>query len=236
MAQLSLVTGGQKPLPSDGSRIVGDAYYTPDRLARACVSAVNEYCHQEAAAGRLEGELARGITGRVWEPHAGGGAFPRALLDLTDAAVRVSDIDPEAAGLTRAAYPPGRWPHPRQAGLDFLEVAPRLDERPDWFIGNPPFKAAQAHVEHALEHAGRHVLLVLQLAFLESAERLPLWRRGGLRHFWACAQRPSFVEGGKTYGRPFALFWWDRLYTARPTFTPGWDWHGQAARPTRRAA
>jgi hypothetical protein len=224
--------GGQKPLPSDGTRIDFDAYYTCERLARASVSAVNQYLQLEEG---VEAELARGIAGRVDEHHVGGGAFARAVLDLTPAIVHVADIDPAADGLRYAAYQPNhRRPHLRQAGADFLTTTPS-SPRPDWIVGNPPFDAALEHIEHALELTGRHALFVLQLAFAEAACRIPFWARSPARHVWACAQRPSFIDGGKTYGRPFALIWWDRQYRGRTTFTPCWDWHNQPITPTRRA-
>ncbi len=157
-------------------RIDGDRYYTPDGVAAALV-----------------GVLPR-ISGTVLEPHAGGGAFARALQghDLT-----VCDIDHGAPGLEL-----GR----RACVGDFLEYT----EPHDWIIGNPPYKAAEAHLRHALELAPR-VAFLLRLAFLESERRRQLWRAHPPRKVWVLANRPSFT-GGRTDSCAYGWFFWDRTW------------------------
>jgi hypothetical protein len=195
-------------LPDDGSRIVGDRYYTPELLARRIVAAIHAI---------------EPITGNVLEPHAGGGAFVRALLDLTRARVFVSDINPDAPALGSW----GAWlvdhdraPCGARVAQDFLTAGP---PRRDWIIGNPPYADAEAHVRHALTWS-RHVVFLLRSAFSESAARIPFWTAHPCRHEWRLAQRPSFTACGRTDSAAYSVFWWDREHTGPTTCTHGWDW------------
>lgn len=192
-----------------GERIAGDAYYTPDRLARAIVSELREHIY---------------ITGTVWEPHVGGGAFARAILDGTHQQIPnalpvllVSDIDPDAVGL----YGYENFPHAVRShpGMDFLASR---GYRAEWIIGNPPYDRAEAHTRHALRFS-RHVVFLLRLAFVESLGRRNFWRDHPARHIWALSRRPSFT-GGRTDSAAYGVFWWDRCHQGDTTFTPCWDW------------
>jgi hypothetical protein len=117
-----------------------DAYYTPDALAAKLV--------------RL---LPIGPADTVLEPHAGGGAFVRALLPVARR-VHACDVNPEATGLHIDGVSTS-W------GADFLELNYR---GADWIVGNSPFRGFEQHVEHALT-LSRHVCFLLRLAVMESA-------------------------------------------------------------------
>ena len=179
------------------SRRILDQYHTPDNVASALVRLLPI----------LPGE-------KAWEPHAGGGAFMRALL-ATGAAVTVSDIDPEAPALrsVMSVTFPG----------DFLSYKPTPDEpRPAWIVGNPPFRGFEAHIDHALTWAP-DVAFLLRLAVMESAGRVDAWGRWPLRHVWVLAERPSFT-GGQTDSAAYGFFWFRRGYRGPVTVTPGWSW------------
>lgn len=184
-------------------RLDNDAYYTPQRVADACVRAV-----------------ARSIApcSNVLEPHAGGGAFVRALrAQRSDLVATVLDIDPEAPALTFA----------RENGLAALDID-FLQTRPqdiDWIVGNPPYKDAQAHVEHALRHARVGVAFLLRLAFLESAERKELFREHPPAEVHVLVNRPSFAFDGKTDSAAYAFFVW-RTCLREPTRLFWIDWKG----------
>lgn len=207
MSQLNLLSGEQKAIPQRGQRIELDAYYTPDRVARAAVGVLP-----------IEpGDI-------VWEPHVGGGAWARALLSMTEADVWVSDIDPSADGLSSTAYLNiERQPHRRRGGVDFA-VDREWDGIADWIIGNPPYNLARLHVERAINATGRHVVMLLRLAFVESAKRIDFWQRHPARHIWMLASRPSFTVGGGTDSAAYGLFWWDKHHHSETTCTPCWDW------------
>ena len=177
--------------PVSGIRRPLDAYYTPDALASALV-----------------GLLPIASTDIVLEPHAGGGAFVRALMRC-DASVHAMDIDRGAAGL--------REPGVAWCFGDFLNH--RGDY--DWIVGNSPFRGFEAHVEHALTLAP-NVAFLLRLAVMESAGRVPMWKRWPLRHVWVLAERPSFTDGG-TDSAAYGFFHFQRGATTA-TVTPGWSW------------
>jgi len=194
----------RKARDNNGRRIVGDAYYTPDPLARAIVAALCARCAWP--------------TGPILEPNVGGGAFARAIIDSPHGTPElvVLDIDSTAPGLA----------HPRalySEAVDFLSYRP---QRPfNFVIGNPPYAQAQEHVEHALGMS-RHVVMLLRSAFGESASRIGFWRQHPARHVWMLAQRPSFTSDGKTDGCAYSVFWWDNHHVGPTTFTPCWDWKG----------
>jgi hypothetical protein len=175
-----------------------DAYYTPDALAAALV-----------------GLLPIEATDTVLEPHAGGGAFVRALLPVAHR-VLACDVDPEAEGL-RLAHSAHR--------ADFLALSSSPWAR--WTVGNPPFRGFEEHVEHGLK-VSRHVAYLLRLAVMESAGRVPMWQRWPLRKVWVLAERPSFT-GGSTDSAAYGFFWWDRAYSGPAEVVPGWSWKGGGA-------
>lgn len=171
-----------------------DAYYTDAAVASACV----------ATLGNLFGR-------RVWEPHAGAGAFVNALV-ATGAKVTASDINPDAPAL-------GRAQPPCQFTADFLACKPEPDNRPEWVIGNPPFNDAERHVRHALAHASHGVAFLLRLAFLESAARTPFWQDHPPAAVYVFHKRPSFT-GGKTDSCSYGWFVWKKNHPHAPML--GW--------------
>lgn len=169
-----------------------DAYFTPDALATRLVSLLP----------------AHGAV--CWEPHAGGGAFVRALTAAGAEAVIATDL----VG----------WGAPR----DFLtESAPPVT-RLDWIVGNPPFRNFEAHVSHALTLAP-NVAFLLRLAVMESASRAPLWQAWPLRRVYVLAERPSFTGGG-TDSAAYGWFLFRRGYTGPAEIVPGWRWKDSDAR------
>ena len=178
---------------AESERCTDDAYFTPDALATALV-------------GLLPGiDLA-------WEPHAGGGAFVRALV-VRGAIVVASDI-------TLRPWPGAAC----SAAVDFLHTTPtfRPGPMPDWIVGNPPFRGHEAHIDHALSMAP-NVAFLLRLAVMESAARAPMWKRWPLRRVTVLAERPSFTGGG-TDAAAYGFFEWQRGYTGPAEVVPGWSW------------
>lgn len=147
-----------------------DSFYTPDTTARGCVRALGDI---------------RGM--RAWEPHAGGGAFVRALVQAEAGAVLATDVDERAPALR-----PGSGATFR--GIRDARQGPR-DEwgRIDLIVGNPPFNEAEIHVRRAVAEAPL-VGMLLRLAFLEGEERASLWREHPPTEVHVFVTRPSFLE------------------------------------------
>jgi len=160
-----------------------DAYYTPPLLADCLV----DLLYLPIWSAWL------GRKSRVLEPSAGGGAFVRALR-RRGTPVHALDVDPTAPGLHEATT---------HAVGDFLG----WQGEADWVVGNPPYSDAEAHVRHALSISPR-VAFLLRLAFLESAERLPLWSAHRPRRVYVLSERPSFTGGG-TDSAAYGWFVWD---------------------------
>jgi len=179
--------------PAIAERRELDAYYTPDELAAFLV-----------------GLLPIEPTDTVMEPHAGGGAFVRALLPVCSR-VLACDVNPEAPGLDLA--------HSAHRG-DFLTCG--ISGR--WTVGNPPFRGHEAHIDHALS-LSRHVAFLLRLAVMESRGRISMWQRWPLRKVWVLAERPSFTDGG-TDSCAYGFFWWDQLWEGPAEIVPCLSWRG----------
>jgi hypothetical protein len=175
-----------------GKRRVLDAYYTPDSWASSLVGLL---------------PIKAGDT--ALEPHAGGGAFVRAM-NAAGALVSASDMNPDARGLSQAR---GRT----QVG-DFLDTS--WDPDPLWVVGNPPYRGAGRQVLHALRTSSRHVAMLLRLGFLAGkTRRASIWDRHPPRCVWVLSQRPSFTGGG-TDASEYGWFWWDKAYQGEPRI----DW------------
>jgi hypothetical protein len=195
----------QKRIEEPGKRIAGDAYYTPDKLARAIVRTL---------------PIRQGAS--AWETHSGGGAFVRALLAAGAGVVYASDLDAEAeTHLPAAAGTAVRW----LGAHDFLSLsAPPMGQfGPMWIVGNPPYDNAEAHVRKALAVTHRHVVYLLRLAFAESQGRIDFWNQHPARQVRVLARRPSFTQKG-TDSAAYAVFWWDRQHQGPTHFVPCWDW------------
>lgn len=172
-----------------------DAYYTPDALAESLV-----------------GLLPIDPRATVLEPHAGGGAFVRALLPRV-ATVYAADINAEAPGLALCPSSVGPFVGSAWTGLD-------------WIVGNPPFTDFHEHVDHALKLAS-NVVFLLRLAVMESERRAEMWRRWPLRRVWVLASRPSFTGTG-TDSAAYGWFWFQRGYGGTAEVVPGWAWRRAA--------
>ena len=162
------------------SRIAGDAYYTPQPLANAIVSALVR-----------DGHLKRDDV--VIEPSCGAGAFLLYLAEAGCNAIGV-DIDPEVEPDVCADF----------ATLDPSRYAP------DAVIGNPPFSHAEEHTRHALKLVSRQggvVAFLLRLAFLEGKARAAFWSEHPAAHVYVLSERPSFT-GGATDSCAYGVFVW----------------------------
>ena len=159
-----------------------DRYYTEPHLADALVGLLDV----------LPGHL-------VVEPSVGRGAFLRAARARACEVVGI-DIDPEAEGLALCR------PADRVVG-DLLTTSIEAD----WYLGNPPYKHAEAHIRHAIEHSEVGCAFLLRLAFLESLKRWPFWQAHPPARVWVLSKRPSFT-GGKTDSCAYAWFEWRRGY------------------------
>ena len=169
----------------EAERRTDDAYYTPDALAEALVG------------------LLPIVGAGCWEPHAGGGAFVRALEQRSGRSVVATDI------------------HGWGAPLDFLAVC-NPPPGTSWVVGNPPFRGHEQHIDKALSLVP-NVAFLLRLAVMESAARVPMWKRWPLRRVHILAERPSFTGGG-TDSAAYGFFWWERGYTGPAEVVPGWSW------------
>jgi predicted RNA methylase len=163
------------PVPADLERV-----YTPDALAHRCCGLL------PWGKGNM----------RVLEPHAGGGAFLRALDGYTSR-IHALDIDPTCWSVRE-----------RNAGVaDFLGTKMiRADY--DRVVGNPPFDNAEQHVDRALSIA-HEVAFLLPVSRWDAAERLQWWQDAPLRHVWLFAER---VWPGS---RQIGFFWFDRSFRGR---------------------
>lgn len=152
-----------------GERIAGDRYYTPDEVALACLRTFAE-------AVPLDGR-------RVLEPSCGGGAFVRTLRQIAPCAQIIGvDADPEAAGLQ--ACDVGHV-------ADFLSVSPAADV----VVGNPPYRQAEAHIEHAIGLAP-DVGMLVRMMLLAGVKRRSFWRAYPPASVHVIVPRPSFTGSG----------------------------------------
>lgn len=130
---------------------------------------------------------------RCLEPCAGTGAFTRALRQRSS---HVDAVDIE--------------PYPDTVQCDFFKYGGAPGQGPyDWIVTNPPYSLAQPFVEHAHELVSQTgtIAMLLRLAFLESAKRVPFWCEYPLRHVVVLAERPSFTGGG-TDSSAYGFFIW----------------------------
>lgn len=185
------------------SRIALDAYYTPEALARACVSTVP-----------FSGE------GLVLEPSVGGGAFARAVRARWPRAFLTGlDVNPEAPGKSEVHY---------FEATDALAWRPMPP--PDLIVGNPPYRDAEAHVCWALGQVatGGTVGMLLRLAFMESGRRKAFWSVWGryLDAVYVLDARPSFTADGGRDACAYGWFVWRKAEGSASRVIPAWDWRG----------
>jgi len=205
-----------------------DQYWTPDPLAEKLVELLPIWQDETAL-----------------EPHAGGGAFVKALRKRASW-VGAIDLDPTAPGLELASH---SWV---ADSTTFEWRAGGIWAPPVWVGGNCPYKEAVKHVRAALKLSRRHVFFLIPLSFLESEGRSGFWRGEGacLRGFWALQERVPFLratQGPGSLGKPLdlfqaagvapskddgggnstplAFFWWDKEHSGPPEhFVPCWSW------------
>lgn len=148
-------------------RVASDAYLTPDPIAAACVGVLPRLDEQTA-----------------WEPHAGAGAFCRALK-ARGAMVYASDIADHPIGGADV------W----ASEQDAIDGFPFAGPDPDWIVGNPPFDGAEEHVRGAILRARVGAAFLLRLAFVEGADRYrTFWRSFPAAEIHTFVRRPSFWE------------------------------------------
>jgi hypothetical protein len=152
---------------------------------------------------------------RILEPSAGRGAIVRELLragadnanllrveiDRARADVLLHDATPGAPEVFCADF--------LKLGHNFAEPAPigGIAKGFDLVVMNPPFAAAQEHVEHAISMLapGGCVAALLRLAFCVSAKRAA-FRKAHPFDLYPLASRPSFTPDGKTDSADYAWF------------------------------
>lgn len=179
-----------------------ESFWTPPLCADACVEVLTR--------PDLPTWIGRGT--RVVEPHAGGGAFVRALLRRTPH-VRALDVDRTAPALALV---------PSEV-VDFLD----WEGEADFVVGNPPFSEAETHVRHALRCAP-NVAFLLRLGFLASQERSAFWLEHKPAAVYVLTERPSFTGGGSD-SADYCFVVWCR--GAKRTEMRWLSWHGHRVGP-----
>jgi hypothetical protein len=152
------------------------------------------YQTPEWAIEALLRRLARFMTPRsILEPAAGNGALLGPLRRTwPDATVDAFDIAPQHEAVIKRAF----W----------FDDTP---QRYDLVITNPPFSHAMEFVQYGLSRLapGGYNVDLLRLAFLESEERSPFFRRNEPDVFVLSA-RPSFRNGQTDPKTAYAWFVW----------------------------
>lgn len=163
-----------------------DQYFTDDAVARACVAVLS-------------------LGGKVLEPHAGGGAFTRAIKAVQPGLLYANDLDHTHAEEW------GVQPQ-RRSQIDFATMQPLTPGRYryNWIIGNPPYNEAEAHVRKALQ-LSPNVAFLLRVGFLGTAKRKAFHLAHPVSKVYLLGERPSFTGGG-TDGSEYALCVWDAFH------------------------
>jgi|SRR5580765_7366542 hypothetical protein len=125
-----------------------------------------------------------------------------------------------------------------ESRIDFLmEHQRRFDV--EAIVTNPPFKLAEQFVEHALYHCPR-VIMLLRLAFYESARRSHILENCGLARIHVFRKRLPFMHRDGWQGKraqsgiAFAWFVWDRASIGLPTTIHRLSWEPDHASSTIR--
>jgi len=139
---------------------------------------------------------------RIWEPAVGRGALARVLAGAGHDVIGTDLID-YGAGYT--------------GGRDFL-MERKAPDGCTAICTNPPYKLANEFVAHALDLAPT-VIMLLRLAFMESARRTPILENCGLGKVYVFRSRLPMMHRDQWAGRKansgMAFCWmrWDRGYT-----------------------
>jgi hypothetical protein len=137
---------------------------------------------------------------RIWEPACGPGAIVRVLRDAGHEVVAGDLVD---YGCPLSSH-----------GIDFL-MELRAPHKVEAIVTNPPYKLADRFVAKGLELCPL-VIMLLRLAFLESARRAPILDRGQLARLYPFSDRlPMMHRHGwtgpiATSQTAFAWFVFDR--------------------------
>ena len=167
-----------------------DQYFTRDDVARACVKMLPI----------RPGEA-------VLEPHAGGGAFLRALAPL-NVQLYAYDLDLSCRDKWGVAVE-GTWQG------NFLDDELDGDDYVfDWIVGNPPYNEAEAHVRRALQLAP-NVAFLLRAGLMTPLKREALRREFPVDEFHLLAPRPPFGDTMSVDGTEYALHVWRQEWRRR---------------------
>lgn len=137
----------------------------------------------------------------IWEPACGPGSIVRVLRSAGHQVYATDLVDYDS-------------PDQDNYGWDFLSER-QLPIGVQAIVTNPPFKNAAEFVAHALELCPR-VMMLLRLAFIESARRTPILDGGHLARVHVFRNRLPMMhrdgwEGPKVSNpTAFAWFVWDR--------------------------
>lgn len=144
------------------------------------------------------------IPAKVWEPACGDGAISKVLADDGWQVVSTDLVD-RGFG---------------EARRDFLMEGKALA---DGIVTNPPFKLADAFIQHAIALHVPYVAIFQRLAWLEGVKRRDvLYRPHPPARVYVFSARITLWRGdeespGKGGAIPFAWFVWDREYPGAST-------------------
>lgn len=139
---------------------------------------------------------------QLWEPACGPGSIVRVLRAFGHEVYATDLVDYSS-------------PDQDAAGIDFLM---EHGSRPGGVITNPPYRLAEAFIEHALTLCP-NVYMLLRLGFLEGMRRTVLLEHSGLQRIYLFRNRLPMMhragwEGNKSTSRmAFAWYCWRRGYT-----------------------
>lgn len=143
-------------------------------------------------------------AGRWLEPAAGDGAIIRAI-NRQDVEWTAAELRPEEKpGLLKLVS------EERLVLGDFLQASkhdPRLGQRFDVAITNPPYRHAEAFVRACLQSADV-VVCLLRLGFISSQERQPFLRQHA-PDIYVLPNRPCFVHGASDHSEYAWMVWRD---------------------------
>jgi hypothetical protein len=173
-------------------RVDLDAYYTPVRLAVTIARHV---------------QLKRGHVGRILEPSCGDGAFVMACRSVwPESHITAIDVNQYAGGLTMADM---------SFCCSFKGESSQFESGYpyDLIIGNPPFKHAAEHIDHAftLLRPRGVIAMLLPLSFLGGHGKARGWfwkKHGAPKRIDTITPRPSFEGQKGTAATEYAAMMW----------------------------
>jgi hypothetical protein len=139
--------------------------------------------------------------GNVWECACGAGDMSKEIIK--------HGLTVVSTDLINRGYGEGN--------IDFLKEHRNVDN----IITNPPFNIITDFAYHALECTTKKVALLAKLAFLETAERKPLFETTPLARVYVYSKRIRLDKNevtGKTSGGMIAFAWfvWEHGYKGEP--------------------